>query len=181
MYGMVNQAIKRMVIDVLSEKDWADICSKVKISSEDFQVFQQYDDEVTLNLVLSVCEFTKKEPAEILESFGEYWIKYSFNTEYRDLISTFSTGPVNLIKSLNTLHDRLEISFEELTPPAFDVVSEDTNSLVINYYSERDMPLEFFVKGLFQGIFLHFDKKCNVIMLEEKLGDAKATLKIEHD
>ena len=157
------------------------ISQNAGIQSEDFEIFKQFDDSISLNLVLAICETTNRDPAEILESFGEYFVKKVYESEYRNLLTTFSSCPTNLIKSLNNLHDRLEMSFTELNPPSFDVVSEEEKSLTVNYYSDRDMPLEYFVKGLFQGIFQHFGENCEVIIQEEILGDAKATIKILHD
>ncbi len=73
----------------------------------------------------------------------------------------------------------LEQTFEELKSPSFDTVEENSNKLVVNYYSDREMPLEFFVVGLFEGIFEHFDQKCNVEIIET-LGQAKATFQIHY-
>ena len=157
-------------------KTWYEINHEKK----NFDLFQQYDDKLTLDLVLAIYKKTQKIPPEILEIFGVYWISYVFNTEYPDLLNTFATSPIELIKSLNTLHDRLEMSFKELTPPAFDLVEQSHDSITVNYYSERSMPLEYFVTGLFKGIFKYFDKVCEIEILENPLGNAKATIKIKN-
>jgi hypothetical protein len=178
MYGMVNKAIRTMIIELTSEKEWKEICDNIEYKEYDFEVFKQYEDSITLNLVLTISKKLKKEPPEILESFGEYWIEFAYKSDYKELLETFASSPNDLIKSLNNLHDRLELSFDELTPPSFDIVEETDSYITVNYYTNRDMPLEYFVKGLLQGIFKHFNQKCDVVMLDETLGDAKQSFRI---
>lgn len=178
---MVNDAIQKMVTETFDENTWNEICDEINYEKKSFELLQQYDDKLTLDLVLAICNKTQKEPPEILDSFGTYWVSYAFDTDYRDLLNTFATSPVELIKSLNSLHDRLEMSFKELMPPSFDIVEELQNTITVNYYSERSMPLEHFVTGLFKGIFKYFDKECEIEILEKSLGNAKATIKIKHN
>ena len=71
MYGMVNQAVKEMVVDEIGLDFWNKVCKKVDISCDDFITFDQYDDKLTLDLVATICELTKKDPQEILEEFGK--------------------------------------------------------------------------------------------------------------
>ena len=178
---MVNDAIRKMVIELFDEDTWEDLCVKAKNEELSFELFKQYDDAITLNLVVAICEATQKDAPEILESFGEYWIGYAFESEYRDLLGSFATDPIELIKSLNNLHDRLEMSFDQLKPPSFDIVEERESSIIVNYYTERDMPLEYFVVGLMKGIFKHFKRSCDLEIIENTLGDAKATFELRYD
>lgn len=179
MYGMVNQAVKEMVHEVLGEDSWIQICNTLKIKVDDFELFQQFDDEVTLNLVKEICQVSKMEPETLLESFGQYWVKYAQKSDYSIILSTFATSPFDLIYSLNNLHDRLELTFSNLNAPSFEIVHEEENQITVNYYSDRkNMGLEFFVKGLFTGIFQMFNQQGQVEIIET-LGNANATFKIK--
>ena len=180
MYGMVNQAIKEMVVDEIGLDLWNKVCDKLGTSRDDFTKFEQYDDKVTLNLVVKVCELTGKDAPEILENFGKFWIEYAYRSEYSAILATFSKNPLLLIKSLNSLHERVEMNFDKLDAPSFDLIEETSNKILINYYSDRDMPLEFFVKGLFSGIFDHFGWKSKVEIVE-KIDTSKATFKISYE
>lgn len=178
MYGMVNQAVKEMVITQLGSDSWDTICNKLEISNEDFSLFMQFDDSVTLGIVQNVCGLTQKPAEEILESFGVFWIDFAKNSDYQIILNTFATSPFELINSLNALHERLELSFTNLNAPSFETVSFQDKIMTVNYYSSRDLPLKFFVKGLFKGIFKLFDKNCDVEIIDT-LGDAKATFLIK--
>ncbi len=93
MYGMVNQAIKKMIVEQKGENFWLELCSQTAIPEKDFVAFQQYDDEVTLNIVLKVCELTGKSAQDLLIAFGRYWIHFAFRSEYKEVLQTFSEVP----------------------------------------------------------------------------------------
>ena len=179
MYGMVNQAIKEMVQEVLGPDSWQEVCQNINRNSDDFELFNQFDDQITLDLVTQICKTSGMRPEKLLEAFGVYWIKFAQNSDYSAILSTFATSAFDLIHSLNNLHERLELTFSNLKAPAFEVIEHNDKMMKVNYYSDRaHMPLEFFVKGLFIGIFKMFNQECKVEMIAT-LGSAKATFVIE--
>lgn len=179
MYGMVNQAAKIMVIEKLGEQTWAKIADKLTLDpNADFDVFEQYDDKVTLETVLTISEVTGISAENILIGFGKYWVEYAQKSEYSEILKTFGTNARVLLKSLDKLHERLQLSLTNLNAPSFEVVDESDSTLIINYYSERDLPLESFVTGLFLGIFDMYKEKGNVKQIDT-LGEAKATFLVE--
>ncbi len=178
MYGMVNQAIKMMVIETVNEETWDDICTSLDISSSDFDSFEQHSDQVTLDLVGSICEKLDIEAPELLESFGEYWIKFAMNSEYKTILISFGENPLDLINSLDSLHTRLELTFDDLNPPSFHTTRVSNQEVIVHYNSSRDMPLEFFVVGLLKGIFKLFNAICNVEILDDP-GTDKARFKVQ--
>lgn len=179
MYGMVNQAAKTMVIEKLGENTWISIAEKLQIDpSTNFSPFEQYDDQVTLNAVVAISEVSGISAENILLDFGKYWIGYAQKSEYNEILMIFGTGTRELFKSLDKLHERLQLSMNNLKAPSFEIVEESESTLLINYYSERDLPLEPFVRGLFLGIFEMFNESGNVKQVDT-LGDAKATFLIE--
>ena len=62
MYGMVNQAIKSMVIENHGEKMWHSVLQEIKLEIQDFAPFEQYDDGVTGNLVGAISNLTNNKP-----------------------------------------------------------------------------------------------------------------------
>ena len=48
MYGMVNQAVRGLVLDVFGADAWRDISHKAQ-SPEEFASLESYDDQVTYN------------------------------------------------------------------------------------------------------------------------------------
>lgn len=54
MYGMVNDVMPKMVTETFDQKTWYEINHEKK----NFDLFQQYDDKLNLDLVLAICKKT---------------------------------------------------------------------------------------------------------------------------
>ena len=178
MYGMVNQAIKQMVLEKHDEATWNVIVNKAKLDVHDFSPYYQYKDEITGTLILTIADHIQVQPQELLESFGEYWIEFARKSEYGLIFDSFASSPVSLIESLNTLHSRTELLFPHLNPPKFSVDHISDGHILVHYSSERDLPLEHFVIGLMKGIFKLFNQPCSVEWLPGT-GDVRATFRIK--
>jgi hypothetical protein len=171
MYGMVNQAIKEMVLEKFDETTWDFICQRANLKLKSFAPFEQYDDAITGNLVSIISDIAKMNPTDLLEAFGEYWILYAHRSEYSSILESFATSPVELIESLDNLHSRLELMFTNLKAPSFWVEHSADREILVHYTTVRDMPLEFFVVGLLKGIFRLFKQDCKVTMLPAPEGE----------
>lgn len=169
MYGMVNEAIRSMIIETGGNEAWETIANIAKIKNvEGFASFEQYDDQVTLDLVANTSAHMNIEVTKLLESFGLYWVDYAKKSEYSSILEAAAKNPIDLLKNLNALHKRLELTFDNLNAPSFWVENLTENSLDLYYKSQRDMPLEFFVIGLVKGIFKLYDATCDVEIASEK-------------
>ena len=172
MYGMVNQAIKSMIIEKMGSPSWEEICTKANLEPSGFASFTQYEDKVTADLVRLVCEKTNQKSEVVLESFGLYWIEYAKKSDYSSMLTAFASNPLELIESLDALHSRLQLSFENLKSPSFWVTHINKNEILVHYKSQRDMGLEYFVVGLLKGIFNLYGQTCQVELLPPKNGES---------
>ena len=168
MYGLINDAIKQMVIETFDQEKWVEISREAEIKETSFRPFEQYDDEITEKLVSVISEKISMEAPLLLEKFGEYWVNYAKDSEYSSILNAFATSPVELIKSLDSLHTRLEITFEQLKAPSFYVTTVSDKEILVHYSTERELPLKYFVVGLIKGIFNMFDQTCQVDIIEPK-------------
>jgi hypothetical protein len=171
MYGMINNAIKEMVIEKSDEKTWNEVCKTAGLEVNSFQSFEQYDDESTGALVFAIAQKMELAPPALLEAFGEFWVEYATKSEYQSILESFADGPVELIESLDSLHSRLEMTFEDLNAPSFWVTKVSEKEVKVHYVTTRDMPLEYFVIGLIKGIFSMFDQTCEVKLLEPETNE----------
>jgi hypothetical protein len=177
MYGMVNEAIRSMVVEKFNISIWEEITNEIGLSYKAFKPFEQYEDSVMGDLVAVISKKVKMEPVKLLELFGRYWINYARNSEYSSILDTFATSPIELIESLDGLHTRLQITFEDLKAPSFWVTHINDNEVHVHYRSERELPLEYFVIGLIHGIFDIFDKTCEVKIIPSP-ADEKAVFQV---
>jgi hypothetical protein len=170
MYGMVNQAIKSMVLERFDEATWEEICKRSDLKLRNFAPFEQYDDEITGKLISAIVDLAQIKPTDLLEAFGEYWIINAKNSEYSSILESFATSPVELVDSLDHLHSRLRMIFPNLSPPSFWVEKVNEKEVLVNYNSSRTLPLEYFVIGLLKGIFKMFNHGCQITMLPAPEG-----------
>ncbi|MFM1805569.1 MAG: hypothetical protein RL136_2448, partial [Planctomycetota bacterium] len=96
-------------------------------------------------------------PAEaILEEFGLYWVKYTAEAGYGELMKGAGKSFPEFLRNLDQLHTRVKLSFPHLAPPSFAVSDETAGSLVLSYYSSRP-GLAPLVVGLLRGLGDRFE------------------------
>ena len=154
MYGMVNHAVRGMVIDGFGEDTWLQICEKAG-APPDFVKMQAYDDAITYNLVGAACEILGADPADVLRGFGEYWVEHVALVDYAELMHASGANFVDFTKNLDHMHQRIRVTFPDYNPPSFRVQVVAEGQLRVDYYSDREGLLPF-VEGLFNGLAKHF-------------------------
>lgn len=157
MYGMVNQAIRGLVIENFSEDKWVAIASKAD-SPTDFVSLESYDDDITYQLVGAAAEVLEMEPSLILQTFGRYWIENIAMAAYPNLMNKTGTNFEKFVANLDHLHSRIKATFQNYKPPSFRVKSISDGVFMVDYYSEREGLLPF-VEGLLDGLGAHFEMK----------------------
>lgn len=177
MYGMVNQAIKDLVLSKFGEEAWDKICIKANVSTEDFVFMQYYSDKLTYDLVGAASEQLSLPPYVILNEFGKHWVLFTAKEGYGMLMDLFGSDFKTCLMNLNNLHARMGMTMPDLTPPRFNFSEIDEKTYTIDYYSKRS-GLAPMVSGLLEGLALKYGVKAKVEHLENTNGDATSSFKI---
>ena len=117
MYGMVNKAIQDLVSTNFGEDKWLTIKEKVGFEDDFFISMQSYPDELTYDLVGAASEVLELDPAAILEAFGEYWILYTAEEGYGEMLALSGSTLAEFLGNLNLLHERITNIMPQLKPP----------------------------------------------------------------
>ena len=161
MYGLVTKAFQDMVIQGHGEDAWQRIRKEAGLDDERVISLKNYPDSLTFRLVSAACHQLGAEANSILEAFGEYWVLYTAEEGYGDMLDfTGSTLP-EFLNNLNLLHLRVKNIMPELRPPAFSCENEIENSVELIYESSRD-GLSPMVTGLLVSLGKRFDKALKV-------------------
>ncbi|MGA1046292.1 MAG: heme NO-binding domain-containing protein [Phycisphaerales bacterium] len=83
---MINRAVQGLVLDRHGEETWARIRTMAKVEETEFLSMEQYPDETTYRLVAASSEVLGVPAEEILEAFGEYWIEYTAEAGYGEIM-----------------------------------------------------------------------------------------------
>lgn len=170
MYGMVNKAIKGLVIDNYSLKVWKEICEKSDFFDYEFAGLKSYPDSLTYRLVENASEILSIKQPLLLEMFGEYWITYTAEKGYGNLMQITGSNFVEFVENLNMLHERLANIMPELEPPIFETKILNKNNIEL-YYKSKRKGFTYMVLGLIKGLGKKFNHDVSIIITSEKKQD----------
>lgn len=166
MYGLVNKAAQDFVVEGHGEETWKIIKEKAGVNEVAFVSMQPYPDEITYNIVGAASEHLGLDANDILEAFGQYWIKFTMVEGYSHLLDLAGGTFPEFLNNLNNMHAHIAQSYTKLKPPSFICEEIDGNNFKFEYHSDRP-GLARFVKGLLLGLGNRF----NITVLVEYIGN----------
>ncbi|UBF26399.1 heme NO-binding domain-containing protein [Kovacikia minuta CCNUW1] len=161
MYGLVNKAIEDMVCRQFGEGTWKEIKQKADLEMDSFISMEGYPDDVTHKLVKAASEVLGLSAAEIMQAFGEFWVKYTAQEGYGEMMEMSGDNLPEFLENLDNLHSRVGVIFPQLRPPSFDCTDQTEASLNLQYHSSRE-GLAPMVVGLVKGLGTRFDTEVEV-------------------
>ncbi|MGH1396557.1 MAG: heme NO-binding domain-containing protein [Trichormus sp.] len=174
MYGLVNKAIQDMVCSRFDENTWRIIKQKAQIDVDVFISMEGYPDDITHRLVKAASVVLNLSPSEIMQAFGEFWVKYTSEEGYGEMMDMSGDTLPEFLENLDNLHARVGVSFPKLKPPSFECSDMEENALKLHYRSDRE-GLAPMVLGLVKGLGTRFDTEVDIIQTESRENGA------EHD
>lgn len=170
MYGLVNKAIKDLVVQLAGEEKWMEICRLSNFPDEEFVAMSPYPDELTYTLVGSASTVLGVDAKTILHKFGEHWILYTASEGYGDLMNLSGQSIAEFLSNMDMLHDRISGLMPSLRPPKFVTKNVTEKSLELEYWSDRKglVPMLF---GLVDGLGKRFGVVTKVEHVHEKQHD----------
>jgi hypothetical protein len=171
MYGIVNRAIEELIEEKFGSEKWEEIKDKAGFKSEGFMTLKPYPDELTFHLVAAASEILNIPANDLLEAFGEYWILYTAERGYGEMLNLAGDSLPAFLKNLNMLHGRVSNLMPELAPPQFECINEQENSIDLIYRSHRVGMVPMLV-GLIKGLGKRFGKEVVIEQVENNLPDS---------
>lgn len=167
MYGLINKAIADMVRSKFGEETWQKIREKAAVEDKTFLSMEGYPDDVTHRLVKAGSDVLKLSPAEIMAAFGEFWVQYTADEGYGELMDMSGDNLPEFLQNLDNLHARVGVSFPQLKPPSFDSSEIDDESLTLEYRSERE-GLSPMIFGLVKGLGNRFETEVEITQTQHR-------------
>jgi hypothetical protein len=170
MYGMINKAIRNLVIQEAGEEVWEQVLEASGIGEDVYEDLESYDDGVTFSLVGAVSEILDIPAADVLEMFGVYWATDVAPKGYGDYFNSFGNDFKTFVAGLDEMHVRISEMLPSLSPPSFDIEELGENHFKIHYKSPREglAPLAI---GTLKGIAQHFGGEADITQIEYKGTD----------
>lgn len=137
MYGLVNKAIKDLVTERFGKDKWDQIALMSNFEDEEFVSMNSYPDELTYTFVKNASKLLGADASVILEAFGEYWILFTAQEGYGELMDLTGSSLVEFLNNLDILHSRMNSLMPHLEPPQFRTENLTENSVELVYTSKR--------------------------------------------
>lgn len=170
MYGIVNQAIRDLVVDQFGVEKWTEIKSLSGLQFDYFVSNESYEDNITYELVGAASEVLNVSSEHVFEMFGEYWVLKTGMEKYGELMKSGGSSFLEFITNLPNFHSRIMLIYPKLSPPEFLINKLSDQILLVHYYSERN-GLTSFVVGLFKGIAKIYGSEIEIKHMETKQSD----------
>lgn len=156
MYGLINKAVRGLVIEKFGEEVWERIRTSAGVEEDDFVAMESYEDSVTYDLVAAASKELDLPAEAVLETFGEYWVEYVGQDNYGEFMNAAGKDLPEFLENLDQMHARVMLSFPKLDPPSFRVTDRTDDRLMLHYYSSRE-GLAPLVVGLVRGLGRRFE------------------------
>ena len=170
MYGMINKAIRTLVIREAGEEVWDQVLETSGIDEDVYEDLEGYDDGVTFSLVGAVSETLGVPPGDVLEMFGVYWATDVAPKGYGEYFNAFGNDFKSFVAGLDEMHVRITSMLPSLVPHAFSIEELEEDHLKIHYVSQRDGVAPLAV-GMLKGIAKHFGGEADITQIEYKGTD----------
>lgn len=170
MYGMVHTAARSMVVETMGDAAWQHILEQADMDGEYFISGQNYSDDVTFALIEAVTRISGVETADLLRSFGRYWIGYAANSPYGTMFRIGGEDLDTFLKNLNRMHASVHTTMPESRMPSFELLRNENGRMDVLYTSDRT-GLFPFVEGLLKGLMDHFREPGHVTHATTEEGD----------
>lgn len=178
MYGIVNKSIESLVTESFGVDKWEAIKESSGVDIDFFISNEPYDDDITYALAAATANEVKITVAEVLITFGEYWILKTGKEKYGNLLEAGGHNLKEFLLNLPSFHNRIMLMYPKLTPPEFKVSNVESNSLHLHYFSKR-VGLKDFVIGLMQGLGKLYNTPVNLELINDRdNGDHHEVFKV---
>ncbi len=165
MYGIINRALKDMVVERFGNDVWNGVLLDSGVPEESFLRMRSFDDEITYQLVGAASKVLQVPTEDCLHMFGVHWITTTASENYPTLMDSAGDNLLDFLRNLNLMHDRISTTFLNYVPPYFRV-EEGPQDIYYLHYSSSRKGLVAFVRGLLDGLAARFGQ--TIVLLSEE-------------
>jgi len=149
MYGFFNRAFEHYFIHTYGDTLWEEVKMNANFYEESFDEGTVYDDNMISDLMDVACDLLDIELEELQENFGESYFTHCLSSKHGKLLKALGGNLYDFLTNIDSLHDHLSSTFAGVKLPTFRVKHDNMQrSISVNYYSDRQLQLEYVTKGI---------------------------------
>lgn len=173
MYGLANKILQDMIVAWHGDDKWEKIRESSGVGEAFFVQMSCYPDEMTYQIVGAASKVLGLPPERVLHQFGEYWITVA-EQDYAEMVAFAGKGLVEVLDSVDEIHERASLIFPEMRPPSFRCSDVEEDAFRLHYHSVRE-GLAPFVEGLVAGLGKRLSQPTEIV------HDSRRTEGADHD
>ncbi|CTQ50319.1 heme NO-binding domain-containing protein [Jannaschia donghaensis] len=131
MHGLICKSLEEFVRDQHGEAVWRQICLRSRAPSGGFEGLRSYDDALMEVVFATAFDELGQSRSGLLEDIGHWICTHPPLEPVRRLIRFSGTSFVDLIYSLEDIHDRARIALPGLGLPKFSMTEPTANTFRI--------------------------------------------------
>lgn len=178
MFGWINDCCESLIVTKFGQDIWHKIKAKAgcQVTDGGFIRHQYYTDQSSIDLVVAASEVLEISVNDVLEVFGAYFMEFTRQAGYDNLLSCQGSNLRLWLSNLNALHDHLQDTLPRGRFPEFwckdDEDPDFEGTILLFYFSERGSLFVPFVKGLVREVArYHFDVEITMNLLQTQGED----------
>lgn len=121
MHGLVNRAIQAFVQNTYGEERWVRMTQAAGLDISDFEPMLIYDDEITQQLLVAICDDLGRSQSDVLEDLGTFLVSNPHVESLRRLLRFGGGNFVDFLHSLDDLPDRTRLAVSDLLLPSIEL------------------------------------------------------------
>lgn len=171
MYGIVNKAIRDLIVSDFGTEAWDAVKDRAGVDLEFFVSNEPYPDDISYRLVGAASEVLSMPAHDILVRFGEHWVLKTGAESYGALLKSGGASLREFLLNLPDFHARVALLYPQLQPPEFTCTDVTETSLRLHYFTQRP-GLTDFVDGLLQGLGKLYDTPVSIELTASRADGA---------
>jgi hypothetical protein len=175
MYGMINQAIRDLVLEHHGEDGWARVRARCRLPSDRFPILGALDDQVTYTMITAASLMFDVDEGEMYRRVGAWWVHWAAANGYAALLDAYGSDVGALLDAMDRFHDSLVPHMPHATPPRLGV-ERTPSGFRLRYHSERADLLPFLV-GIIEGLGARHGTQYDIVVTDSP-SCLSATLKV---
>lgn len=160
MKGVIISCLRDMVVDYYGLSKWEEVLERGGLDRQHvFLLTNSIDFRLAVQIIASACKVLNSSFEQIMEAFGEYWVKVYAPKLYGFYLRNVNSAK-DLILRIDEIHQKAARDLTNTKPPRFQYEWKDDKTLIIKCFSS--WRLVDLAVGIFRGVGKRYQENLRV-------------------
>ncbi len=168
MYGIINKAIEKHVIETYGVMIWQKVSQTIGIHKKVLFCDNTYHEELCYSIAQTTSLITHQEVSQVIQRFGHYFITKTSREEMGILLMDGGSSFKQLLLNIPKLEQKLALVYPRIHFNKLEISSINSQQYKISYYQDRKEAVSL-LTGILNGMASLFSNQIQIqILLTEE-------------